>query len=632
VNILWLDREASDRAAGRLKRRVRPRLFRRTVTIPGVSRTPYAHLEPTPLKTGHADPRRPIEVRDRPAGGQGVAAVLSAFIGLWFRMTWLKISGHYTHERGGKALREVFERLGGFWMKVGQLMSLRRDVIPPEICDQLTHLQHRAIGFPPEQALATITAELGQPLDRIFSAFDPMPFAAASISQVHKARLREQDIDVVVKVQRPGIAEKFERDLKVLTFIVNQLSRLTRLRRLNLRGALGEFRQILLEETDYRYEVANMRDLRRTTRGHGVVIPRVFERLSGAKVIVMEWLPGVLMSEFIELRAADPERAGEWLRRNDINPRRVGSRLLVSFMRQLFENNLFHADLHPGNIILMRDSKVGLIDLGSVGSLDREFLILYRGIQRALADSDFAKATDLQLRLCSHLPSRNLDVLRRELNQCLKTWSAKARVKQLPFRERSVNTGSSEVSQILSRYGAQQSWEFLKIARTLSTLDGSLEHLHPGLDYIRILQRYFNEASSRAARKATSLRSLVNGFASMLATVDEYHLMLAPVFRKDTFNFEATVSKVSRIFAVFVRVLLGFGVVALLGLGYSYVRAHHARRLLMLSGTISENLDKVVPHVDSTLLYVAFFAVLVVLIVMRRILFELMRPDGEKRE
>lgn len=626
MNVVTLDRRAAQRLVSLTQGRPRPRVLRRVVTLPGMARSRRARLEPTALHPGR--PRAPIQIESGDTPSPGVVRTL---VWYYLRMIWLRLTRRYSDAHAGYEMRIVLERLGGFWMKVGQLMSLRRDVLPPAFCDELTKLQSQAIGFPPEQAMAVVERALGQPLDRVFAAFEPMPFAAASISQVHKARLRHPPVDVVVKVQRPGIKEKFARDLRILEFIARQLSRFTRLRRLNLRDAMVEFRQILLEETDYRYEISNMRELRRTTRGHGIIIPRVFSELSGEDIIVMEWVPGVLMSDFNAARTHHPAVAERWMEENDIDPERVGRKLLVSFMRQLFENNLFHADLHPGNIILLRANRIALIDMGSVGSLDREFLILYRGIQRALATADFGKAADLQLRLCAKLPPRSVTELRTELIHCLKRWSARTKVKGLPFRERSVNTGAAEVSEILSRYGAQQSWEFLKIARTLSTLDASLESLYSGLDYISILKKYFDRAAGRATRKAASLRSLRNSFASALASVDEYHLMLAPVLRRDAFNFEATLSKASRVFALLVRLLLGVGTLGLISLVYKYIREHHAARIMWVRNEVLDDVSSEVPHLDRAWWWVALVALLVVLVLMRRILFELLRPDSNGR-
>jgi ubiquinone biosynthesis protein len=300
--------------------------------------------------------------------------------------------------------------------------------------------------------------------------------------------------------------------------------------------------------------------------------------------------------------------------------------LLISFMRQLFESNLFHADLHPGNIILMRNSRVALIDLGSVGSLDREFLTLYRGLQRALAQADFGKAADLQLRLCKQLPSRGTRELRSDLIRTLRLWTAKTKIPHLPFHERSVNNGAAEISRVLYRYGAEQSWEFLKIARTLSTLDGSLAYLNKDLNYITVLQRYFGEAAQRAVLNTLKPANLARSFGQVVATLDEYHLMLGPGLRSYAFNFEATVSKVARVWATIIRVL-SFGLlIAVAGLIYR-VTVFHTHGGSDLIDTIVDD----VPEFEFGWWLVIILGAVAVLIATWRIIWDLMQPETERK-
>lgn len=548
-------------------------VVRRVVVLPGMSNNKQPGRPPTPLRM-HKQ-RKAIEIVAAPPGTRWDAwTVTWAFTGLFARLFWHKIRGVSTPQRVGQEVRQVFERLGGLWMKVGQLMSLRRDVLPTALCDELAQLQHRAIGFPSEIAIQAIERQLDAPLHEIFSEFDPHPFAAASLSQVHTARLKEGGHDVVVKVLRPGIRRKFNRDMGILRFIASRLNSFPQLRKLRLKDAITEFEQIFFEESDYRYEAANMKSLRKLTRGHKIYIPKVYEKYSTSSVIVMERIFGVLMSDYIKVEAEDPELVHRWLKVNNINKKRVGTRLLISFMRQLFENNLFHADLHPGNIILLRDSRVALIDLGSVGSLDREFLILYRGFQRALAEQDYGKAADIQLRLCAHLPSSHLPELRQELARTLRIWSGKTKIRTLSFKERSVNTGATVVSRILTRYGAQQTWEFLKIARTLSTLDASLQYLHPELDYIQVLRVHFAKTSRRTLLTALKPGNMAAQLGRLIATVDEYHLLLAPTFRASAFTFDTTISKISKIFALITKIT-GFTLfVITTAFIYKFVRDH----------------------------------------------------------
>lgn len=599
----------------------RPKVIRRLVALPGSSGMRRPEWEPTPLVTS-SDHKR-IEIDYAPLSIQSeVLHVTGALFGLFFRLIWLRLRGQGSPLRIGQELRAVFERLGGFWMKVGQLMSLRRDVLPNALCDELAQLQHRAIGFPGEQAMRIVERELGAPIDDVFSQFDPQPFAAASLSQVHAARLKKGDKDVVVKVLRPGVRERFRRDMRVLRFMARLISWIPSIRRIRLKDALGELEQIIKEEVDYRFEISNMRQLRKTTRGHKVYVPRVYRKLSTRDVIVMERISGVLMSDFIKARDEAPQNVADWLTVNNIKTKLVARRLLISFMRQLFENNLFHADLHPGNIILLRDSRVALIDLGSVGSLDREFLTLYRGLQRALSQSDFGRAADLQLRLCAQLPPHNLRELRSELARCLRLWGAKTKIPQLPFHERSINNGAAEIGRILYRYGAEQTWEFLKIARTLATLDGSLAYLHKDLDYISILKRYFAQASRRAVLQTLKPANLARSFGQVVATVEEYHLMLGPALRSSTFNFEATVSKVARVWATVARVLLFGMLVVVAGLVYSITPG---------GNSLIDSVMDDVPKLEFGWWLVMVIGGSIVLVATLRIVWDLMRPEAHPK-
>lgn len=628
MNFIALDRRMTARLL--VQPRVeRKRFVRRVIVLPGTSRNRQPGREPTKLGSDSARPK--IEIADTPAGTRWDGLLVArAFLGLFIRLQWYRLTRKSSPTRTGEETRKVFEHLGGLWMKVGQLMSLRRDVLPDAMCNELAQLQHRAIGFEPELAIMAIEKELGAPIDEIFSAFDPMPFAAASLSQVHTARLRDGGHDVVVKVLRPGIRRKFDRDMRILHFIAFQLDRFSSFRKLRLKDAITEFQQIFFEELDYRYEAANMRDLRKATRGHKIYIPKLYSKLSTANVIVMERIFGVLMSDYIRIDAQDPERVKDWCKANNIDRKRVGSRLLISFMRQLFENNLFHADLHPGNIILLRDSRVALIDLGSVGSLDREFLTLYRGLQRALAEQDYGKAADLQLRLCVQLPSVYLPELRTELARCLRIWSGKTKIKSLSFKERSINTGAAEVSRILSRYGAQQTWEFLKIARTLSTLDASLQYLHAELNYIEVLQEHFSKNSRQAFFKALNPKNVSAYLGRVFATIDEYHLLLAPSFRASAFTFGSTLSKVSKIFAIITKIIGIILSITMVCLVYRYLGDHPSAN--PIAGHLHV-LDAVTQYFSS--ISIGWAEVVIILsfaglIAARQVFKELLRPEARR--
>src|SRR5262249_24032011 len=210
----------------------------------------------------------------------------------------------------------------------------------------------------------------------------------------HRARLRATGQAVAIKVRRPHVAHAMESDLRFVRALCGVFDFLGILREAHLGDFIQELTSAMREELDYRLEATSLQRMRRSLRGHGVDVPEVFVRFSSARVLTMEFVDGVSMAEFIAMREADPERVTLWLAENRIKPRRVGRLLHASLMRQIVEDNLFHGDLHPGNVILLRRSRVALVDFGSIGSLEARFRTLYRLLNRSMADRDFEKTSD----------------------------------------------------------------------------------------------------------------------------------------------------------------------------------------------------------------------------------------------
>ncbi|NEO74322.1 AarF/ABC1/UbiB kinase family protein [Moorena sp. SIO3H5] len=297
-------------------------------------------------------------------------------------------------QKNANELRQIFEDLGGFWVKTGQLLALRTDLFPDEICEQLIRLQYEAIGFPMALVRSTIESELGAPMEKIFKDFDETPLAAASIGQVHRATLRSKRKPVIVKIQRPNLAEAFKRDLDLIKVVANLFISLNFMSYLRLDEAVSELDKIFNEELDYRYEASNTRNMRKTLKPHKIYVPKIYDKYSKRRVLVMEYIDGVLASDYIKVSNRDPVRASQWEDENDFDAEKVGEKIFISLLRQVFEDNLYHGDLHPGNIIFLRRSKVVFIDMGSVGSLDRDLRVTYNEYTNALTYGDFSKASN----------------------------------------------------------------------------------------------------------------------------------------------------------------------------------------------------------------------------------------------
>lgn len=538
------------------------------------------HLLPVPLLTRQQKQPVPIVAPAAPAWHRFPLQILRLLVWL-FQLRGRQMLRRPVDEAFADRLRAMFDEMGGFWVKIGQLISLRNDVLPPALCKQLALLQYQAVGFPFEVARAVIEAELGRPLDEVFDMFDQQPIAAASIAQIHRARLRESQAVVAVKVARPDIARNFGRDMKMFRLMAALFSRVPALAHLGWDQMYWEMQQIFLEEVDYRYEAANMRKLGKTLRRHNVFIPEVSYQHSGRSILVMEWVAGVLMSDFLSVGRSDPARLRRWMAQNNVDPVLVGERLFLTFFRQLFEDNMFHADMHPGNIIILRDSQIALIDLGSVGSLDAQFLTNYQQMMRACSDRDFARAVDYLFLLTDRWPA-NVDQVKARVTRSFQDWAERAGIKSLPYAQRSMWSIGMETGQLLALDNVVLSWQFMKINRTWSTLDGSLSFLIPEADYIRLIDRYFKGARRRFARSLSridrdDLATLVQGAAG-LATLGENLL------QQETRVFQGSISAAAGFFAIGFRAFSGLMLAG--GLLASYVLLSRYRQPLALPAAL----------------------------------------------
>jgi ubiquinone biosynthesis protein len=257
----------------------------------------------------------------------------------------------------GRNLRLTLEECGGIFVKLGQVLSTRPDLLPAGVIGELTGLQDNVAAVPRAEIEAILAAELGAPAEVVFAWFDPAPLAAASIAQAHRARLASGE-EVVVKVQRPGIRALVERDLGILLKLTRTLeARASWARNYRLADMASGFAEALREELDFRIEARNIAAVAGTTT---LRVPAVHAALSTSRVLVMEWLDGV-----------SARNAGVLLERNGADRAMLARTLLACILRQVMLEGTFHADPHPGNVLILKDSQqLALIDFGSVGRLD----------------------------------------------------------------------------------------------------------------------------------------------------------------------------------------------------------------------------------------------------------------------
>ena len=362
----------------------------------------------------------------------------------------------------GVRIRRVLEDAGGVYVKIGQIAATRVDLIPPEICAELSKLQSRAAPEPPERVRPVLEAELGSPASVLFAEFDWTPLAAASIAQTYRARLHSGE-PVVVKIQRPDIALVMERDLAALARLANLAERRTLLgRSIGSGEVLDHFARSLRAELDFRLEANAMEDMAAVLDpASGVRIPKVYGELCTPRVLVQERFEGATASDTAALEASGFDRKA------------LAEKLLRSALEQILRLGFFHADPHPGNVFILEDGSLGLIDFGAVGSLDPIQQEAVVDMLAALVRRDVGLLRDGIERVADMSGAVSAERLERAI----------ARVMTENMRP----TGSVEpralenLVPMLAEFGIRLPGDLVLLSRTLVTLDGTLGVISPGM-------------------------------------------------------------------------------------------------------------------------------------------------------
>ncbi|KJV32617.1 ubiquinone biosynthesis protein UbiB [Aquitalea magnusonii] len=263
-------------------------------------------------------------------------------------------------------VRLALESLGPIFVKFGQVLSTRRDLLPPDYADALAHLQDRVAPFDGALARQVIEQSFGQPVENLYVDFEITPVASASVAQVHKAWLKQPDgsrgREVAVKVLRPGIQPVIEQDLALMATLAGWVERFfIDGKRLKPREVVAEFDKYLHDELDMMHEAANASQLRRNFTGSDMlIVPEVFYDYSNRQVLTLEWMHGTPVGQI------------ERLREQGVDLRKLSRFGVEIFFTQVFRHGFFHADMHPGNIFVAEDGRYIALDFGIVGSLTDE--------------------------------------------------------------------------------------------------------------------------------------------------------------------------------------------------------------------------------------------------------------------
>ena len=256
-------------------------------------------------------------------------------------------------------MRLMFEALGPTFVKVGQILSMRSEILPQSFCDELAKLRADADPMPYSTVLDVLAAEYGRPADEVFAHIDPKPLGSASLAQVHRATLKTGE-DVAIKVQRPGVRETMAQDVSIMRSIAKAATKVIRTSQIvDLKGVVEELWDTFESETDFLIEARNLTEFKRfSVRFKYMDCPTVYAELCTEHVVVMEYIDGISVSHPGQLIDAGYDL------------KEIGTKLVDNYATQILDDGFFHADPHPGNI-LIRGGQIVLIDLGMTGRLDQ---------------------------------------------------------------------------------------------------------------------------------------------------------------------------------------------------------------------------------------------------------------------
>lgn len=388
------------------------------------------------------------------------------------------------------------ERLGPTFVKLGQLLSTRGDILPPAYLDALRRLQDKVEPFPYEEVEEIVQAELGVRISKAFSRFDREPLAAASLGQVHRAALRDGR-PVAVKVQRPSIREQITEDLEAFREIAQVLAGRTEMgKRFDIESMIEEFRKTLLRELDYRQEAQNMVALGVALKDfERIVVPQPIDDYTTTRVLTMDFISGAKVTSLTPLTKIDIDGCG------------LAEELFRAYLQQILVDGFFHADPHPGNVFLTDDGRIALLDLGMVARIAPTLRDQLLKLVIAVSEGKGEEAADQIEKIGERLEAYDERELTRRIGELVGS------VQHTTVTELQMGHIVMELSRLAGECGVRIPPELTMLGKTLLHLDEIGRTLDPSFDPNASIRRNSTELLQQRMRQSISPGNL---FASLL--------------------------------------------------------------------------------------------------------------------
>jgi ubiquinone biosynthesis protein len=423
---------------------------------------------------------------------------------------------------GPDLLRGGLEQVGGSFLKLGQIMSLQLQTLPREYCDALMNLLDNVPTCSSEEVAGVFVAEFGRRPEAIYLTFDYEAIASASIGQVHKATLRD-GTPVAVKVRRPGVQRDFRRDILLMKSFV-WLVFLFRIRSLYfMRDPVRELVTWTRDELDYRREATHCEMLRANAADSTTErIPKVFWELTRSRILTMEFLKGYTVSTYFRMVENEEQEALAALNDIGFDPTVFCRNVVKNFLRDAFRFGVFHADLHPANLLILPNNVVGYVDFGIVAKLTPEARYKQIELTMAYSGGDPEAIYRQFLNICIITADADLKGMRQRIAEMAHTWYQEPSVHgQVQFRV-SITVAMMDLLTVCRYYGVLVDREMIKYIRSTVLVDGVVSRLAPGLDMAQSLrdvtEEYLYEQSRKKILSAGGAISLLTDLAIWIKT------------------------------------------------------------------------------------------------------------------
>ncbi|MEP2935192.1 MAG: AarF/UbiB family protein [Gilvibacter sp.] len=416
-------------------------------------------------------------------------------------------------------MRLVCEELGPTFVKFGQILSNRPDLVPLELTFELEKLQDCVPPMDEDEARRVVETELDGKVNELFAWFEPTPFASASMAQVHAVTLHSGK-RVALKVQRSGIHDVIIEDIKVMYRIAEVLERrVPSVKSFDPQGLVKNFEDSILKEIDFINESINLQRFNASLNedkslDQFACAPKVYPEFTTAKVLAMEYISGIKIDKIALLEE------------NKYDIKVIARRLAISYFKQIFEYGFFHADPHPGNLVVLPNSHICYLDFGMMGSMLPRDISIFGKLFIAITDKDVKRIIKSLQQLSNNTPINDMRALEFDINEFVEKYYVR------DTHENEMSTILLELKDIIMSHGLVVPTYFFLFARSLVTLEGVINKLYPDLEQFDIVKPYLRKSATRKYNPILIGKKMANSFFELTDYMEEFPADLKNAIRK----------------------------------------------------------------------------------------------------